>query len=443
MGSSNLLPAAVAVLHSAVLEINNPTWRMLLWDAASQVQDLCSLVKRAVYMGTSDLLPAEIAALASLQQEIQWLQQDTQQQNTELAAVAQALMTDLAAAVPSSAGASAAMLDGAVPSLRRRVSCDSAAAGAAAAAVTDGRIADLAAAVLDSSGAGAAMLDGGVAGRVASDAAAAGAAAAYGQGAVDDQDAAAPSNWGSSAAMLHASGVERASSIAAAAAAVEAVEAASTTGCAGYAQNQQQLLEQPRPLASSSSNSSGNNNSRPCSSAAGVATGSAVCSTYPELEQLLYQHPLAPVPLQRQLLQAYTALQQQHQQQLQEVSSQQRLHTGQCTGWTPDQHALFVWFRTQALQGLTGNSAAAAAAAAVSAAGSSTTPPGGISRGVTHAGSSSAKGAAGFRASSSSSSSRVGASRGVNGCTKGSVVEYLAVRMPGKSRQQLEAHDTW
>jgi hypothetical protein len=53
-----------------------------------------------------------------------------------------------------------------------------------------------------------------------------------------------------------------------------------------------------------------------------MATGATVGTTDPELQQLLYQYPLAPVTLQQQqLLQAYTTLQQQQQQQLQETSA--------------------------------------------------------------------------------------------------------------------------
>lgn len=290
--------------------------------STAQVQDLCSLVKRAICMGTSDLLPAEAAALASLLQELQWLQQDTRQQDAELAAAAQQLICELAAAVPGSAGASAGMLDGALAS---RTSSTAAGTGSAAAA--------------------AAVAGAGVA--------------------CSDAPITAPT--APAAAELHTP--------------------VDTVIHAGYEDSDLQLL--------------------------------------------LTQHPLAPSTLQQQLLESYAELLQQYRQQLQDTLAQQRLHAGQCRSWTPDQHALFTFFRAQALQGLTRSDSAphtAAAAAASSAAGC------GMSRGRSR-GATGCRSHVGFKGSSSS--------RGSQGCSKAYVVDYLAVRMPGKTKQQLAEHETW
>lgn len=273
-------------------------------------------------MGTSDMLPAEAAALASLLQELQWLQQDTGQQDADLAAAAQQLICELAAAVPGSAGASAGMLDGA---LGRRTSNTAAGTGTAAATA----------------------------------AAVTGAGVAYSNASLPVATVTAP-------AELHA--------------------LADTGMHAGYEDSDLQLL--------------------------------------------LTQHPLALSTLQQQLLESYAELLRQHRQQLQDTSAQQRLHAGQCRSWTPDQHALFTFFRAQALQGLTRIDAAphAAAAAASSAAGCGMS--GGRSRG-----------AAGCRSHVGSKGSS--SSRGAQGCSKASVVDFVAVRMPGKTKQQLAEHEKW
>jgi hypothetical protein len=291
-----------------------------------QVQDLCSLVKRAICMGTSDLLPAEAAALASLLQELHWLQQDTRQQDAELAAAAQQLICELAAAVPGSAGASAGMLDCA---LARRASSTAAAAAASGTA------------------------------------AAAGAACS---------DASLRKPGAPAVSELHAQ------------------------------------------------------------ADAGVQ---AACEDS-DLQLLFTQHPLAPTTLQQQLQVAYAERLQQHRQQLQDNSAQQGMHAGQCRNWTPDQHALFTFFRAQAMQGLTrSDTATQAAAAASSVAGCGMS--GGRSRGAGGSG----RLYVAFKASSSSSSSSSSTGRGPQGCSKASVLDFLAVRMPGKTKQQLAEHDAW
>lgn len=163
-------------------------------------------------------------------------------------------------------------------------------------------------------------------------------------------------------------------------------------------------------------------------------TGNTQCADF-ELQQLLWQHPFAPSSLRHELLQAYSTLLQQHQQQLQESSAQQRMHAAQCCNWTGDQHALFVWLRAQALQG---------ASAAVPPVKTTTRAGSRAGGGGRPAGSLRAHASTG-RGSSSSTTSSSGAAAGArsSGCSRASVLQYVGLRMPGKTWQELERHEDW
>lgn len=305
-------------------------------------------------MGTSDLLPAEAAAVASLQQELHWLSQDIQQQSTALAGAAQDLIRQLCAAVPGSAGGTAGLLDGVV--------------AAQQAAAAGQPLPQLACEAQDGM-APAAAADAAAPAVAAPEAAAAGEAVAA-------DDATTP-------------------------AAVQAIGPQAGEAAAAAAPN-----EPP-------------------------AAACVLHSTDWELDELLLQHPLAAPGLQQQLLAEYEDLLQRHRQQLQAVSAQQQLHAAQCGGsWSGDEHALFVWLRQQALQGLTSTSAGAAAAAAAGPA-------------LKRTGSQRSSMAGSAAQSPCSSRGGMAAGRQSQGCRRATVLEYVGLRMPGKSKQQLEAHEAW
>jgi hypothetical protein len=350
----------------------------------TQAQELISLAKRAVYMGhCSDLLPAEAAALASLRQELQWLLQDTQQQQTDLAAAAEGLIAELAAAVPGAAGASAGMLDGVCAV--RRISIEAAGTGGQPTAMT---------------------------------------AAAHPT--AGDQE---PCN---SSSISSISSSDRVDGTQGEAGTLHTEGAGPSAACIHAATHTSGAAEFPGPVAAcldldaEPSAASLQASAAAAAEAAAAAGGSRSCADG-ELQQLFLQHPLAPSSLQQQLQAGYTSLQQQHQQQLQEVSAQQRQHVGQCLGsWSGDDHALFVWLRGQAVQ-----AAATPTHTAVRGGGTSST------RGLT----------AGFRqhASTATSYSRSSSSArcGTGGCSSAAVMDYVALRMPGKTRQQLDDHEAW
>lgn len=120
---------------------------------------------------------------------------------------------------------------------------------------------------------------------------------------------------------------------------------------------------------------------------------------------------------------------QRQQQQLQDCSAQQCLHAGQCADgssscWSADEHALFVWLRTQAAGTSPGQQQQAVR---VSSSRSS----------IAHA----------HRTNSSTGSRSSIRSQGLFKAapcsTKSAVLDYVGLRMPGKTRQQLEAHEAW
>lgn len=278
------------------------------------------------------LTPQEAAALDSLLQELRWLQQDTRQQGQELAASAQALICELAAAAPAgSCGASAGMLDAIL--IRKE-------SGRLASACSDGdAVFEPAAAETQVTGVGGAVM------------------------------------------------------------------------CA----------------CSSHASSSSSSTEPSCASSTAAAAAGTLHSGDADLElqQLLRQHPLVPGvgnTLHQQLLESYSTLQHQHQQQLQNISAQLRQHATRCSGWSADDHALFVWLRAQALQ----QSAASAGGAVHSTSASSSCII-------------SSRKCGGGRSGSSSSSGGSGSAAGKSAA----LVSYLAVRMPGKTKQQLEAHEAW
>jgi hypothetical protein len=422
-----------------------------------QVQELTSLARRAKHMGASDLLPAEAAAKASLQQELHWLLQDTTQLNTELAAAAANLIVQLSAAVQGAAGPTAGVLDGVV--LGRRASKCSSHIEGPPVVLTAGTAAVVAAGAAAAGSAGQPSCDGilDAAGTAAAAAAVCGTLPILQHGEQGSADIIACSIAAAEVVPHDSVNVPAAGEVAAVAASAEtcgaetaaaAGEEAGAAAVLATAQDTAETLQEPEAAGASSSTTAqaaseaskesvtaaaGASSSTIEHAAAEASGGSAaVCADSQwELDELLLQYPLAAADLQQQLQQAYASLLQQTQQQLQAVSAQQQLHTAQCGSWSGDEHALFVWLRGQALQGLTGMPITAAAVGA-----------GGGSRASTQV----------FRAQGSSSTSAGGigsvnsrgaAGRGGKGCSKTSVLEYVSLRMPGKSKQQLDVHEAW
>jgi hypothetical protein len=340
----------------------------------------------------SDLLPAEAAALASLRQELQWLLQDTQQQKADLAAAAEGLIAQLAAAVPGAAGVSAGMLDGVCAA--RRMSSEAAAAAAQPpqpqpAAVTT------------------------------SHSPAQTTTSAAPPPAECDQEPCSSSRVDSTPSRAGTLHTEDAGLLAA-----RTEHASGTTAAAtGHLEPAAACTLLDAELSAASA-------SQAAAAVAQVSGSSSMSNADGELQQLFLQHPLAPGSLQQQLQASYAVLQQQHQQQLQEASAQQRLHVGRCLGsWSGDDHALFVWLRSQAV-------AASSVSAHTAVRGGGTSSTRGLTAGFRqHAGT-----APSYSSSSGDSSSARGRT---GGCSTAAVLDFVVLRMPGKTKQQVEDHEAW
>jgi len=170
----------------------------------------------------------------------------------------------------------------------------------------------------------------------------------------------------------------------------------------------------------------------------GSPTMSAQCADF-DLQQLLWQHPFAPSSLRHELLQAYSTLLQQHQQQLQASSAQQRMHAARCCSWTGDEHTLFVWLRAQALQDA---SAACPTVKTISRAGCGGRPAGSL-RAHASTGRGGSSGSSSSNAVSGSGAAGGAGNSRSSGCSRSSVLQYVGLRMPGKTRQELERHEDW